>query len=294
MPGTEPRFLAGADRSAADLVLLDLEDSVAPGRKSEARELVLQALHSHRYEGKLRGVRINGLDTPWWEADVRDVVGRAGDRLDLVVVPKVDSAAAVQAVAHALDGLEVGAALELQIESALGLERAGEIAAASPRAQALHFGAGDFGADLRMPGLSIGAEAPDYPGDFWQPFLARVLVAARAAGLQAMDGPYGRVEDLEGLRRSARRSALLGFDGKWALNPAQVLVLNEVFAPEQGDFDHATAILQTYERSTSEGRGAIRLAGEMVDEATRKMAAVTVERGLAAGMTAGPWAPKSS
>ncbi len=292
VPATERRFHAKAAESAADMVILDLEDSVAPARKEDARGLVLEALRGHSYEGKLRAVRINGLDTAWWQDDLGQVVPELGDRLDVVVVPKVESAGAVEAVAGALDELGSSAGLDLQIESARGMEAVSEIAAASRRVQALHFGPGDFGADLRMPGLSIGAAVEDYPGDIWHPFLARILVAARANGLLAVDGPYANVRDLDGLRRSARRSALLGYDGKWALNPAQADVLNEVYAPAQEEFDKASAILSAYERSTEAGQGAARLGAEMIDEATRKMALVTVERGRAAGMTAGTWEPE--
>jgi len=292
VPGTERRFHAKAAESAADMVLLDMEDSVAPARKQEARGLVLEALRGQSYEGKLRAVRINGLDTSWWQDDLRQVVAELGERLDVVVVPKVESAGAVEAIAGALDELGCPAGLDLQIESARGMEAVSEIASASRRVQALHFGPGDFGADLRMPGLSIGAAVEDYPGDIWHHFLARILVAARANGLQAVDGPYANIRDLAGLRRSARRSALLGYDGKWALNPAQAEVLNEVYAPSQAEFDKASAILAAYERSREAGQGAARLGAEMIDEATRKMALVTVERGQAAGMTAGPWEPE--
>lgn len=292
VPGTEPRFHAKAAESAADMVLLDLEDSVAPARKPAAREQVVEALRTHRYEGRLRAVRINGLDSEWWEQDVRQVVAGAGGLLDSLVVPKLESAGAVLAVAGLLDELDSPLGLDLQIESARGVLNVAEIAAASRRTQALHFGPGDLAADLKMPGLSIGAAREGYPGDAWHYFLVRILVAARAHGLMAVDGPYARVRDLDGLRASAARSALLGFDGKWALNPAQCEVLNEVYAPSQEDFDQAAAILEAYERATGvEERGAVKLGGEMIDEATRKMAAVTVERGRAAGLTPRPWEP---
>jgi len=162
VPGTERRFHAKAAESAADMVLLDMEDSVAPARKQEARGLVLEALRGQSYEGKLRAVRINGLDTSWWQDDLRQVVAELGERLDVVVVPKVESAGAVEAIAGALDELGCPAGLDLQIESARGMEAVSEIASASRRVQALHFGPGDFGADLRMPGLSIGAAVEDY------------------------------------------------------------------------------------------------------------------------------------
>lgn len=285
VPATEPRFLARAATAAADMVLLDLEDSVAPARKPAARELAVEALRTQGYEGRLRAVRINGLDTPWWLDDLRQVVRGAGDRLDVVVVPKVESPGGVETVAAALDDLGAGLGLDLQVESAKGLENVSQIAAASGRVEALHFGPGDLAADLRMPGLSVGAGSEEYPGDLWHYVLFRILVAARANGLQAIDGPYARVRDLNGLRRSAQRSALLGYDGKWALNPAQAEVLNEVYAPSQAEFDRAAGILEAYARATdADERGAVRLGDEMVDEATRKMAQVTFDRGRAAGL----------
>jgi citrate lyase subunit beta/citryl-CoA lyase len=175
------------------------------------------------------------------------------------------------------------------------MENIGAIAAASDRAETLIFGPGDFSASLRLPELTVGRLQPDYPGDFWHYFLARVVVAARANGLQPIDGPYVQVRDAEGLRTFAARSAMLGFDGKWALNPLQVEVLNEVFAPKQDDFDKAVAIIEAYETATDvEQTGAVMLGDEMIDEATRKMAAVLVERGEAFGMKPRAWSPRSA
>jgi citrate lyase subunit beta/citryl-CoA lyase len=220
------------------------------------------------------------------------VVEGAAERVDTVVVPKVEEADQVTFFHHLLGqlerklGLERRIGLELQIESARGLENAARIAAASPRAETLIFGPVDFAADLRLPGLRSGDLRRDYPGDFWHYFLVRILVAARAHGLQAIDGPYVQVRDTEGLREFARRAASLGYDGKWALNPAQVEILNHVFAPSQEDFDRASAIVEAYRRATDEeARGAVMLGDEMIDEASRKLALVTVERGRAAGLT---------
>jgi citrate lyase subunit beta/citryl-CoA lyase len=273
------------------MVLFDLEDSVAPSAKESAREQVVQALRAYRYEGKVRGFRVNGLETRWCADDVRHLVEGAGDRVDTVVVPKVEEADHVSFFHHLLGqlerklGLERRIGLELQIESARGLENAARIAAASPRAETLIFGPVDFAADLRLPGLRSGDLRRDYPGDFWHYFLVRILVAARAHGLQAIDGPYVQVRDTEGLREFAGRAASLGYDGKWALNPTQVDILNEVFAPSQEDFDRASAIVEAYRRATDEeARGAVMLGDEMIDEASRKLALVTVERGRAAGL----------
>src|SRR5205823_11574658 len=186
-------------------------------------------------------------------------------------------------------GLQRRIGLELQIESARGLDRVSEIAAASIRNEALIFGPGDFSTSMRLPTLTIGGLRPDYPGDFWHYFMARIVVAARANGLQAIDGPYVQIKDLDGFRTFAQRAAMLGYDGKWALHPAQVEVLNDVFAPKQTDFDRAWAILEAYRQATDvDAKGAVMMGEEMIDEASRKLAAVMVERGQAAGMKPSP------
>ncbi len=300
VPGSRPRFHAKADQSAADQIFLDLEDSVAPGAKVEARGQVVDALRTYEFAGKVRTVRVNACDTRWCYEDIVSVVEGAGDRLDCLMIPKVEDVSHVHFVDHLLNqlewklGLERRIGLELQIESARGMENINAIAGASTRAETLIFGPGDFSANLRLPELTVGRLQPDYPGDFWHYFLARVAVAARANGLQPIDGPYTQVRDAEGLRTFARRSAMLGFDGKWALNPDQVGVLNEVFSPRQEDFDKAVAILAAYRLATDvEQTGAVMLGEEMIDEASRKMAVVMVERGESFRMKANPWSPPS-
>jgi citrate lyase subunit beta/citryl-CoA lyase len=274
------------------MVLFDLEDSVAPTAKEQAREQVVQALRTYRYRGKVRGVRVNPVETRWCADDVRHVVEGAGDRLDCLVLPKADDVDAVHFMHHLLNQLEwklsldrpIG--LELQVESARGMENSARVAAASSRNRALIFGPVDFAADMRLPALGAADTRPDYPGDLWHFFLARVAVAARASGLQAIDGPYVRVRDLEGLRDSARRSAALGYDGKWVLHPDQVVVVNQVFSPSQEDFDRAHQVLEAYRQATEvELTGAVMLGDEMIDEASRKLAMATLERGQAAGMS---------
>ena len=300
VPGSRPRFHAKADQSAADQIFLDLEDSVAPGAKVEARGQVVDALRTYEFAGKVRTVRVNACDTKWCYEDIVSVVEGAGDRLDCLMIPKVEDVSHIHFVDHLLNqlewklGLERRIGLELQIESARGMENINAIAGASTRSETLIFGPGDFSANLRLPELTVGRLQPDYPGDFWHYFLARVAVAARANGLQPIDGPYTQVRDAEGLRTFARRSAMLGFDGKWALNPDQVGVLNEVFSPRQEDFDKAVAILAAYRQATDvEQTGAVMLGEEMIDEASRKMAVVMVERGESFGMKANPWSPPS-
>lgn len=301
MPATNPRFHAKADQSSADEVFLDLEDSVAPAAKVEARRQVVEALRKHDFAGKVRAVRVNACDTKWCYEDIIAAVEGAGDRLDCLIIPKVEDVDHVHFVDGLLGQIEMKLAmarpigLELQIESARGMENIGAIAAASRRTEALIFGPADFLASIRVPDLTVGGLKPGYPGDYWHYFLARVVVAARANGLQPIDGPYGEVGDTAGLRTFAQRSSMLGFDGKWAVNPVQIEVLNEVFTPRQEDFDRAAAILDAYRNATDvERTGAVMLNGEMIDEASRKMASVMVERGRAFGMTPRPRPPAPS
>ena len=287
VPGSEPRFHARANESAADEIFLDLEDSVAPAAKTDARAAVVSALMTYPYEGKTRVVRVNPVDSEWHEDDVTVVVAGAGKRIDCLMVPKVESADEVRALDGMLAALEesLGLArpigLELQIESARGLDRVSEIAAASSRTETLVLGPGDLSASLRTPLLTVGGLSKDYPGDFWHYFLARIVVAARANGLQPIDGPFGDIGDVEGLRESARRSALLGCDGKWAIHPSQIAAINEVFTPSRSDVERAAAILDAYARAADRRMGAVMLGGEMIDEASRKMAEVVMERARA-------------
>ena len=285
VPATNERFHEKADQSAADMVILDLEDSVAPAAKERGRELALHALARFAYAGKVRAVRVNAVGTRWCHDDVIAVVTGAGERLDTLVVPKVDGPEHVHFLDLLLAGLGTPVGLELQIETARGMENAGLIAGASPRVRGLHFGPGDFAASIGIPGLGIGQAPAGYPGEFWHYFHARVVTAARAHGVLAIDGPYGQVRDLDGLREASARAAMIGFDGKWALNPQQVEVINEVFTPGQEEFDRASALVEAYERATDvDHTGAVLVGDDMIDEASRKMAAATVERGLAAGL----------
>jgi citrate lyase subunit beta/citryl-CoA lyase len=299
VPGSQPRFHPKADQSAADQIFLDLEDAVAPAAKESSRALVVEALRTYEFRGKTRVVRVNGCDTQWCYADIIEVVEGAGDRLDCLMIPKVESVADVHFVDTLLTQLEqkhrfsrrIG--LELQIESARGMENIEAIAGASSRAETLIFGPADFSASLQMPELTAGRLKPEYPGDFWHYFLARIVVAARAHGLQAIDGPYAQIRDIEGLRTFAQRAAMLGFDGKWALHPGQIEVLNEAFSPRQEDFDKACAILDAYREATDVAKtGAVMLGDEMIDEASRKMALVIVERGRSFGLQGRPWSPQ--
>ena len=291
VPGSSPKMLAKAPGLPADEVFMDLEDSVAPLAKEEARGSIIQALNEGDWSGKTVVVRVNGVYTKWCYRDVIDVVENAGQFLDCVMVPKVEYATDVAFVAELLrqieetTGLEKRIGLEVQIETATGVTNIDAIAAASDRTETLIFGPADMSASLGLPALTAGLPMPNYPGDHWHYVLSRILVAARNAGLQAIDGPYLVIKDLDGFREMAVRARALGYDGKWALHPGQIDVLNEVFAPTQDEFDKAEAIVEAYEHATGvELKGAVMFGTEMIDEASRKMAEQLAARGRAAGM----------
>jgi citrate lyase subunit beta/citryl-CoA lyase len=291
VPGSSPKMLAKAPGLPADEVFMDLEDSVAPGAKEEARGNIVQALREGDWTGKTVVVRVNGVYTKWCYRDVIEIVENAGDLLDCIMIPKVELASDVVFVAELLrqieetTGLSKRIGIEAQIETATGLTNIDQIATASDRTETLIFGPADMSASLGLPALTAGLPMPGYPGDHWHHVLMTILIAARAAGLQAIDGPYLVIKDLEGFREMSMRSRALGYDGKWALHPGQVDVLNEVFAPTQDEFDKAEAIIEAYAHATEiEARGAVMFGTEMIDEASRKMAEQFAQRGRAAGM----------
>lgn len=294
VPGSNPRFIEKAQGLPADEIFLDLEDAVAPSAKEDARKTIVAALNEGDWSGKIRVVRINDLDTHWAYRDVIEVVEGAGANLDAVMLPKVRDAGHVRWLDRLLTqieratGLPVGGiGIEAQIEDAQGLADVDAIAASSPRLETLVLGPGDLMASLNMKTLVVGEQPPGYSeGDAYHYILMRILVAARANDLQAIDGPYFNVRDVEAFERVARRSAALGFDGKWVLHPSQIEAGNAVFSPSQEDYDHAELILDAYDHYVNvEGRGAATLGDEMIDEASRKMALVVAAKGRAAGLT---------
>ena len=303
VPGSNPKMIEKAKGLPADEVFLDLEDAVTPDAKSAARTRVGAALASPGWAGQLRGVRVNDWTTPWTYTDVIDVVSAAGAHLDVIVLPKVTDAVGV----HALDllltqlershGLPVGRiGIDVQIEDARGLSNIDAIAGA-PRVQALVLGPADLSASLNMRTLAVGEQPAGYDvGDAYHHILMTILIAARAHGVAAIDGPYLKVRDVEAFRLVAGRSAALGFDGKWVLHQDQIAAGNEIYSPRQADYDHAELILEAYGWHTSAAggeRGAVMLGEEMIDEASRKMALVVAGKGRAAGMTrqAAPFVP---
>jgi citrate lyase subunit beta/citryl-CoA lyase len=292
VPGSSEKMLAKAPGVPADMAFIDLEDSVAPGEKEGARANARRAIHELDWGDKVLCVRLNAWDSPWTLADLTDVVAHAGERLDTVMLPKVQRAAEVVALDLLLSQIERSAGLRLgeigieaQIETARGMLAVEEICAASPRLETIILGPGDLAASMEMPALTGGVQIPEYPGDHFHYVFTRLLLAGRANDLQVIDGPYFRVRDLDGLRDYAQRTRVLGYDGKWALHPDQVPVINELFSPTQEQFDRAYALLAAYEQSTSvDGRGAVLFEDEMIDEASRKMAAKFVARGERAGL----------
>jgi len=294
VPGSSLKMLDKARGLPADQVFLDLEDAVAPLAKPDARKNIVAALNDGGWGRKLRVVRVNDLTTPWTYRDVIDVVEGAGANLDCVMLPKVQSAEQVVWLDLTLTQLEktlvfeVGRiGIEAQIENARGLVNVDAIATASPRLETIIFGPADFMASINMRSLVVGGLNPDYPGDPFHYVLMRLLMAARMHDLQAIDGPFLQIRDVDGYREVAKRSAALGFDGKWVLHPGQLDAANEVYSPSQPDYDHAELILDAYAHATSEAGGklgAVMLGDEMIDEASRKMALVIAAKGRAAGM----------
>ncbi|MEU5190257.1 CoA ester lyase [Streptomyces klenkii] len=295
VPGSNPRFLEKAQGLPADMVFLDLEDACAPLAKEGARHLVVDALNNGDWTGKTTAVRVNDWTTHWTYRDVVTVVEGAGPNLDCIMLPKVQDAQQVVALDLLLTqiektmGFDVGRiGIEAQIENAKGLVNVDEIAAASPRIETLIFGPADFMASINMRSLVVGEQPPGYPADAYHYILMRILMAARAHDVQAIDGPYLQIKNIDGYKEIARRSAALGFDGKWVLHPGQVDAANEVFSPSQEEYDHAELILDAYDWCTSEAggkKGSAMLGDEMIDEASRKMALVIAGKGRAAGLT---------
>ncbi|MFM7059900.1 MAG: HpcH/HpaI aldolase/citrate lyase family protein, partial [Actinomycetes bacterium] len=291
IPGSSEKMLGKGPSLGADMVFLDLEDSVSPLEKVAARTKVVNAIRSQDWGETVLCVRVNAWDTEWTVYDILEVVGNAGPRLEEIMLPKVQSAAEVVAMDLLLTQVEQAAGLprghigiEAQIETTRGLINVEEICAASPRLETIILGPGDLAASMEMPVLSGGVQIPEYPGDHFHYVFTRILLAGRAAGVQVIDGPYFRIKDLDGLRDYTQRVRVLGYDGKWALHPDQIPVINDLFSPTPEQFDHACRLLDAYEEATSgDGRGAVLFDGEMIDEASRKMARKFVARGERAG-----------
>ncbi|MFL5514618.1 MAG: HpcH/HpaI aldolase/citrate lyase family protein [Gemmatimonadales bacterium] len=291
VPGSQPALFKKALDGAVDYVFLDLEDAVAPGDKEQARRNVIQGLQEHdwRGRGKTICVRINGIDTHYMYRDVIDVVEQAGHRLDTILIPKVGVPADVYLVDALLTQIETARGfsqrigIDVLIETALGMANVEAIAQSSPRLEAMHFGVADYAASCRARTVVIGGLNPDYPGDQWHFALSRMIVACRAYGLRAIDGPFGDFNDSEGYVLAAKRGAALGIEGKWAIHPSQVALANDVFTPPPKEVERARRILDALEQAAKEGRGAAQLDGRMIDAASARMAQNVVNTADAIG-----------
>jgi citrate lyase subunit beta / citryl-CoA lyase len=293
VPASKWKMVERGSLSKADLFFLDLEDAVAPDSKGDARKNVVRAVKELDWQGRPTFYRMNSLDTPYFYRDVIEIVEEAGDRLDLILVPKVERPEDLAALDTLLTSVELNTGLEknkvkleAQIETALGLTNIDAIARATPRLEALHFGPGDYAASIRMPQISIGTmdewdEA--YPGHRFHYAMHRIVVAVRANALRAIDGPVADYRDEEGLRKSCLRARSLGFDGKWCIHPEQVEIVNEVFSPAEGEIEWAKKVVSAYEEANAAGSGAISVNGQMIDAASIKMAQNTLDLAEGAG-----------
>jgi len=299
VPGSSPKLFEKAAKSAADVIFLDLEDAVAPDDKPQARKNIIEAINDVDWGNKTLAVRINGLDTHYMYRDVVDVVENAGERIDLIMIPKVGTASDVYAVdmlvtqIEAAKGRKKRIGFELIIETALGMANIDEIATASKRNESLHFGVADYAASTKAQTTGIGGPNPSYGiltdkdgdkprdyhwGDMWHYATARMVVAARAAGLRPVDGPFGDFSDPEGCKAHARRAAVLGCEGKWAIHPSQIALANEVFSPSDAEIAKAKRILEAMVQAQKEGRGAVALDGKLIDFASIRQAEVMVKK----------------
>lgn len=286
VPGGNARMIEKALASSADIVMLDLEDATAPAQKAEARLIVIEAVVSGEWRGRPRIFRCNGFDTQWMYRDLVEVLQGTQCAVDRIVLPKTSDAADVRAVSILLHQIEMEFGrtdpiqLDVQIESASGVVHCEAIAVSDARIAALTFGPGDFAASAGYPLAGIGlADAWDaaYAGHRWHYPMSRISIAAHAAGVSAIDGPYAAFRDLDGLRASARAARALGFDGKWCIHPDQISIVNDVFTPSSDEVEHARHVLDTYREATDAGIGAIAIGAEMIDAANLRMARRTLE-----------------
>ena len=281
VPGGRRSMIDKAAASAADAVCLDLEDSVPPDQKTAARTASIAALREVDFGRRVRILRINGLDTPFAYRDLVDVVEAAGDRIDLIMLPKAgrpEDVVFVEILLSQMGATHIG--IEAQIETAAGFLYAREIARSSARLAALIFGPGDFSASMRMPAASIGEfDGHDalYPGHRWHAVMHTIVAAARANGLRVMDGPFAALEDSAGFERSCRIARAMGFDGKQCIHPGQLETANAVFSPTADEIAHAERVVAAYDEARAAGRGALSLDGRMIDAANLRMARVILE-----------------
>lgn len=299
VPGSSPHMFEKAAKTEADIVFLDLEDAVQPDDKPKARKNVIEALNDIDWGMRTMSVRINGLDTHFMYRDVVDVLENAGERLDLLMIPKVGTAADVYALDMLVTQIETATGrkkrigFELIIETALGMANIDAIAAASPRNESLHFGVADYAASTKARTTQIGGPNPAYSvltdadehgrrdvhwGDMWHYAISRFVVAARANGLRPIDGPFGDFTDDDGYRAQANRAAVLGCEGKWAIHPRQIALANDVFTPPKAEVDKAKRVLKAMREARKQGKGAVALDGRLLDIASIRQAEALVKQ----------------
>lgn len=299
VPGSKPRFFEKAASSAADVVFFDLEDSVPPDNKEQARRDVIAALNDLEFPDKSVSVRINGLDTQFMYREVVELMEQAGSAIDLILVPKVGCAADLYAVDMLLTQIETAmglthrVGLEILIETPLGVQNIDEIAAASPRNESILFGSADYAAAAGMRNETIGGPGPDYHvltdpdaqglrhthwGDMWHYPLSRLVASARSQGLRPVDGPFADIGDADGWVASAKRARSLGFEGKMVIHPSQVELANTLFRPSDEEVDQARRVLEAMAQAGQGGAGAVSLDGRMIDIASIRQAQATVSK----------------
>lgn len=284
VPASNQHMIEKGVAGDADMVFLDLEDAVAPALKEGARANVVRALRELDWGKKLRAVRVNDAETPWAHGDVIEVLEGAGQNLDVLVLPKVKAPRDVWFFETLVDqlerrlGLERRIAFEALIEEAEALACVEEIARSSPRLEALILGFGDLSASLGFRwGYPEEAELR-YPGDPWHAHRVRVVTACRAAGIDAIDGPFADYRDVDTYRREAAWSSVLGFVGKWAIHPSQVPIANRVFSPTDAEVARSRRLCQAYDEAERGGAGAASEGGRMIDAATYRIHKQVVDR----------------
>jgi malyl-CoA/(S)-citramalyl-CoA lyase len=298
VPGSNTSLFEKAAKSAADIVFLDVEDAVAPDDKEAARRNIIQALNEIDWGAKTMMVRINGLDTHYMYRDVVDIV-ESCPRLDMILIPKTGVAADVYALDMLVTQIETAKkrarpiGFEVLIETALGMANVEAIAQASKRLEAMSFGVADYAASTRARTTVIGGVNPDsgvladkgpdgkreyFWTDPWHAAQTRMLIACRAYGLRPIDGPFGDFNDADGFRAAARRAAVLGYEGKWAIHPSQIALCNEVFTPSAAEITRATRIMEAMAQAARDGRGAVSLDGRLIDYASIRMAEALLKK----------------
>ncbi len=297
VPASKVKFFEKAANSEADIIFLDLEDSVSPNEKPEARKNAVAAINEIDWGHKTLSMRVNGLDTLYTYKDLVDVLEHTGERLDLIMLPKIGTAEDIYAIDWLITQIEANIGrqkklgFEIIIESALGLKNIHAIAGASPRNESLHFGPGDFAASIHARSTEIGGINPDYavldnrqdppelvPGDMWHYALSKIMIAARAYGLRAIDGAFGDFSNADAFTVAAKRAATMGFEGKWAIHPSQIALANDVMSPTEKDINDARRVLVAMQDAEKQGQGAVSLDGKLIDYASMRQAEMLVKK----------------